>query len=50
VALISCHFGFRIPPDSESLADGTTRAVVTGLTTVLILDAGLAIIFSHLGM
>jgi phospholipid/cholesterol/gamma-HCH transport system permease protein len=50
VALISCHFGFRIRPDSESLADGTTRAVVTGLTAVLILDAALAIAFSHLGM
>jgi phospholipid/cholesterol/gamma-HCH transport system permease protein len=50
VALISCHFGFRIRPDSESLADGTTRAVVTGLTAVLVLDAALAMAFSHLGM
>jgi phospholipid/cholesterol/gamma-HCH transport system permease protein len=50
VALISCYFGFRIKPDSESLAAGTTRAVVTGLTAVLIIDAALAIAFSHLGM
>ena len=50
VALISCYFGFRIKPDSESLAAGTTRAVVTGLTAVLIIDAVLAIAFSHLGM
>jgi phospholipid/cholesterol/gamma-HCH transport system permease protein len=50
VALISCHFGFRIKPDSESLAAGTTRAVVTGLTAVLIIDAVLAVAFSHLGM
>jgi phospholipid/cholesterol/gamma-HCH transport system permease protein len=50
VALISCHFGFRIRPDSESLAAGTTQAVVTGLTAVLIIDAALAIAFSHLGM
>jgi phospholipid/cholesterol/gamma-HCH transport system permease protein len=50
VALISCYFGFRIQPDSESLAAGTTQAVVTGLTTVLMIDAALAIAFSHLGM
>jgi phospholipid/cholesterol/gamma-HCH transport system permease protein len=43
VALISCYFGFRIKPDSESLAAGTTGAVVTSLTAVLMLDAVLAI-------
>jgi phospholipid/cholesterol/gamma-HCH transport system permease protein len=50
VALISCHFGFRVRPDSESLAAGTTQAVVTSLTAVLTIDAALAIAFSHLGM
>ena len=50
VALISCHFGFGIRPDTESLSAGTTRAVVTALTTVLLIDAVLAIVFSHLGM
>jgi phospholipid/cholesterol/gamma-HCH transport system permease protein len=50
VALISCHFGFRIRPDSESLATGTTESVVTSLTAVLIIDAALAIAFSHVGM
>jgi phospholipid/cholesterol/gamma-HCH transport system permease protein len=50
IALISCHFGFRVKPDSESLAAGTTRAVVTGLTAVLVIDAALAIAFAHLGM
>jgi phospholipid/cholesterol/gamma-HCH transport system permease protein len=50
VALISCHFGFRIRPDSDSLAAGTTQSVVTSLTAVLILDAALAIVFSDLGM
>jgi phospholipid/cholesterol/gamma-HCH transport system permease protein len=50
VALISCHFGFRIQPDTESLSAGTTRAVVTALTAVLILDAVLAIAFSRVGM
>jgi phospholipid/cholesterol/gamma-HCH transport system permease protein len=50
VALISCHFGFGIRPDTESLSAGTTRAVVTALTVVLMVDAVLAIAFSHLGM
>jgi phospholipid/cholesterol/gamma-HCH transport system permease protein len=50
VALISCHFGFHIRPDTESLSAGTTRAVVTTLTAVLLVDAVLAIVFSHLGM
>jgi phospholipid/cholesterol/gamma-HCH transport system permease protein len=50
VALVSCHFGFRIQPDTENLSTGTTRAVVTALTAVLILDAVLAIAFSHVGM
>lgn len=50
IALISCHFGFRIQPDTESLSAGTTRAVVTALTTVLIVDAMLAVSFSRLGM
>ena len=50
VALISCYYGFRIRPDSASLAAGTTQAVVTALTTVLIIDAVLAIAFSQVGM
>ena len=50
VALISCHFGFGIRPDTESLSAGTTRAVVTALTIVLLVDAVLAIVFSHVGM
>jgi phospholipid/cholesterol/gamma-HCH transport system permease protein len=50
VALISCYFGFRVRPDTESLAAGTTRAVVTALTAVLLVDAVLAIAFSDLGM
>lgn len=50
VALISCHFGFDSRPDTESLSAGTTRAVVAALTVVLMVDAVLAIAFSHLGM
>jgi phospholipid/cholesterol/gamma-HCH transport system permease protein len=49
IALISCHFGFDSRPDTESLSAGTTRAVVAALTVVLMVDAVLAIAFSHLG-
>ena len=49
VALVSCHFGLRIRPDTEGLAAGTTQSVVTSLTLVLLADAVLAILFSRLG-
>jgi phospholipid/cholesterol/gamma-HCH transport system permease protein len=50
IALISCHFGFRIRHDSESLSAGTTRSVVAALTAVLLVDALLAVAFSHFGL
>jgi phospholipid/cholesterol/gamma-HCH transport system permease protein len=50
VALLSCYFGFRIKPDTESLAAGTTRSVVSALTAVLLVDAVLAVAFSRFGM
>ena len=50
VALIACFFGLRIRPDTEGLAAGTTQSVVTALTVVLLADALLAIVFSHVGV
>ncbi len=50
VALIACYFGLQIRPDTEGLALGTTRSVVTALTVVLIVDALLAVAFSHIGL
>ncbi len=49
VAFIACYFALRVRPDTEGLAVGTTRSVVTGLTLVLLVDALLAILFSHVG-
>lgn len=49
VAIIACHFGLRIRPDTEGLAAGTTRSVVTSLTSVLLLDALLAVLCAHIG-
>jgi phospholipid/cholesterol/gamma-HCH transport system permease protein len=49
IALIACHFGLRIQPNTESLAAGTTRSVVTAITAVIIADAIFAVIFSDVG-
>lgn len=50
IALIACHFGLRIQPNTESLGRGTTTSVVTSITGVILLDAVYAIIFSSVGI
>ncbi|MCV2351756.1 ABC transporter permease [Paucibacter sp. Y2R2-4] len=50
IAFVACHFGLRIKPNSESLAIGTTSAVVSSITVVIIADALFAIIFQELGI
>jgi phospholipid/cholesterol/gamma-HCH transport system permease protein len=49
IALVSCHFGLRIKPNTESLGIGTTSAVVISISSVLVADALFAMLFSHLG-
>jgi phospholipid/cholesterol/gamma-HCH transport system permease protein len=49
IALVSCHFGLRIKPNTESLGRGTTTAVVTAITVVILADAVFAIVFSNVG-
>jgi phospholipid/cholesterol/gamma-HCH transport system permease protein len=49
IALTACHFGLRIEPNTQSLAAGTTRSVVTSITAVIVADAALAVIFSDVG-
>lgn len=49
IALIACHFGLRVQPNTESLAAGTTRSVVTSITAVIIADAIFAVVFSDVG-
>jgi phospholipid/cholesterol/gamma-HCH transport system permease protein len=49
IALVACHFGLRIKPNTESLAAGTTSSVVTSITAVIVADAILAVIFSDTG-
>jgi phospholipid/cholesterol/gamma-HCH transport system permease protein len=50
IALISCHFGLRIEPNTESLGEGTTRSVVASITTVILVDAVFAVVFADVGM
>jgi phospholipid/cholesterol/gamma-HCH transport system permease protein len=49
IALVACHFGLRIQPNTESLGQGTTSSVVIAITVVIIADAVFAILFSNLG-
>lgn len=49
IALVSCHFGLRIKANTESLGHGTTTAVVTAITVVILADAVFAIVFNGVG-
>jgi phospholipid/cholesterol/gamma-HCH transport system permease protein len=49
IALVSCHFGLRIKPNTESLGRGTTTSVVAAITVVILADAVFAIMFSGVG-
>ena len=50
IALISCHFGLKVRPNTESLSTKTTTAVVTAITVVIVVDAVFAILTRNLGM
>ena len=50
IALIGCHYGLRVEPNTESLGRGTTASVVAAITAVILLDARFAIVFKTVGM
>ncbi|MFN3919723.1 MAG: MlaE family ABC transporter permease [Methylohalobius sp.] len=50
IALVACHFGLRIKPDTESLGNETTNSVVVAITSVILMDAIFAILFRGVGM
>jgi len=50
IALIACHFGLRIQPNTESLGDETTNSVVVAITLVILVDAVFAILFRGVGL
>lgn len=49
IALIGCHFGLRVKPNTESLGRGTTASVVTSITVVILVDALFAVLFKSIG-
>ncbi|BBL71987.1 MlaE family ABC transporter permease [Methylogaea oryzae] len=50
IALVACHFGLRIKPDTESLGNETTNSVVASITLVILVDAVFAILFRNVGL
>jgi phospholipid/cholesterol/gamma-HCH transport system permease protein len=50
IALVACHFGYRIKANSQSLGEGTTTSVVTSITVVILADAVFAILFQGTGI
>jgi phospholipid/cholesterol/gamma-HCH transport system permease protein len=50
IALIGCHYGLRVKPNTESLGKGTTSAVVTAITAVIVVDALFAVAFRSVGI
>lgn len=50
VALVACHFGLRVRPNTESLSSNTTASVVTAITVVILVDAVFAIATRKIGM
>jgi phospholipid/cholesterol/gamma-HCH transport system permease protein len=49
IALISCHFGLRAKPNTESVSSSITTSVVAAITLVILLDAVFAIMFRSVG-
>jgi len=50
IALIGCHYGLRVQPNTESLGQGTTASVVTSITVVILVDALFAVVFKGVGV
>ncbi|HEY4664726.1 MAG TPA: ABC transporter permease [Comamonas sp.] len=49
IALIGCHWGLSVEPNTQSLGQGTTASVVSSITMVIIVDAIFAIAFKDVG-
>ena len=50
IAIVGCHFGLRVKPNTESLGQGTTSSVVTSITIVILVDALFAVLFKSVGV
>lgn len=50
VALVACHFGLRVRPNTESLSANTTASVVSAITVVIVIDALFAVTTRNIGL
>lgn len=50
IALVACHFGLRVRPNTESLSANTTASVVSAITIVILADALFAIATRSIGV
>jgi phospholipid/cholesterol/gamma-HCH transport system permease protein len=50
IALVACHFGLRVRPNTESLSVNTTASVVSAITLVILIDAVFAIFTRNVGL
>ena len=50
IALVACHFGLRVRPNTESLSANTTSSVVSAITAVILVDAIFAIATRSIGV
>lgn len=50
IALVGCHYGMRVEPNTESLGKGTTSSVVAAITVVILVDAVFAVVFRNVGI
>ena len=50
IAIVGCHYGLRVKPNTESLGQGTTASVVTSITLVILVDALFAVVFKDVGI
>ena len=50
IAIVACHFGLHVKPNTESLSANTTSAVVTAITTVILVDAIFAVLTRQIGL
>jgi len=49
IGMTAGHFGLRVKPNTHSLSMETTKAVVTSITLVIVLDAIFSIVFQDVG-
>jgi phospholipid/cholesterol/gamma-HCH transport system permease protein len=50
IALVACHFGLTVEPNTESLGRRTTTSVVTSITGVILVDALYAVLLSGVAL